>query len=492
MLALTALVLLFAGWGGWYLLRYHSVVQAAPKIIAVLPFSNEGAGTDYDYLRYAIANDLVTNLTYARFVSVRPFASTIKYTAQPSDPVAIGRELRASHVLEGGFLRDQQNLRVNLELVEVGQNQVVWRDEITVGPQELIALHDKLAASTSRGLFPAMKIADAATGEIPRPKNEEAFDLFLHAVTVSLDPEPNRVAIKKLEQSVSLDSQYAPAWGELGWRYYLDYHNGGDRGAKAKCLQAFRRQAELDPNEGGWITIRVEQGDLDGAYDEVARALQRRPDFSGAHFGMSYVLRYAGLLEEAGKECDAAFALDPVNGYRSCATTFILAGDYSHAQKYINLDKSSGTAALMRMHIALRMRNTSAALAEANTAAQLGYRNAEARFAQVCLSHPREAELGQAVAEMEADPVSSYDSELLYLNAGVLSLCGQADAALRQLRKAIQGNYCSYPAMDKDPLFDSVRQFAGFAELRQAAIQCQQSFLDHRKQVTATLQAAHP
>src|SRR5579872_3310170 len=45
--AMAAGVLLFASCA-WYLLHHHSVVQTAPKIIAVLPFSNEGAGTDFD------------------------------------------------------------------------------------------------------------------------------------------------------------------------------------------------------------------------------------------------------------------------------------------------------------------------------------------------------------------------------------------------------------------------------------------------------------
>ena len=101
------------------------------------------------------------------------------------------------------------------------------------------------------------------------------------------------------------------------------------------------------------------------------------------------------------------------------------------------------------------------------------------------LSHAPEAQLRTAAAELETDPRSSRDPELLYFNAGVLSYCGQTDAALRQLRKAIEGNYCSYPAMDQDPLFDSVRQDQKFSELRQAGIQCQQCFLSHREQVNA-------
>jgi hypothetical protein len=37
--------------------------------------------------------------------------------------------------------------------------------------------------------------------------------------------------------------------------------------------------------------------------------------------------------------------------------------------------------------------------------------------------------------------------------------------------------------MEKDPLFDPIRQRSQFGEMRQAAIQCQQNFLAHREQV---------
>jgi hypothetical protein len=93
---------------------------------------------------------------------------------------------------------------------------------------------------------------------------------------------------------------------------------------------------------------------------------------------------------------------------------------------------------------------------------------------------------------VEADAVSSHDPELMYQNADALAFCGQSDAALRQLRKAINGNYCSYPAIDNEPLFDSIRQRPEFVELRQAAIQCQQNFLAYRQQVDSTTQARKP
>jgi DNA-binding winged helix-turn-helix (wHTH) protein/TolB-like protein len=486
-------ILILASLVGWrYSLRNRPGPPATRKVIAVLPFSNEGAGPDFDYLRYAIANELVTDLAHARSVSVRPFASTSRFASQPGDPAAIGEQLRVTHVVAGGFLLDKKTLHINIELVDVARNQPVWRDDLTVPAQELIALHEKLVAYAAHGLLPAIHVLGAAPGEVPNPKNEQALDLFLHSLTISLDPQPNQSAIRNLEESVSLDSAYAPAWGELGWRYYIDFHYG-NRGEAvlAKSLEAYKRQSELDPDTPPvWTNIRVEQGDLKGAYDQAAKFLRRRPDLSIAHFGMSYVLRYAGLLDEAGKECDAALALDPgFNGFRSCAVPLILQGDYAHAQTYISLDEGFG--AIMRMRIALRTGNSAAVLAESNAAMQSGYGRTDDQltFLRVCLKHAPQAEISKAAAKFEADPVASRDPELLYQNAEDLGFCGQADATLRQLARAIKGNHCSYPAMENDPQFDLVRQRPEFAELRVAAAQCQQKFLTHRERVDISLAA---
>jgi DNA-binding winged helix-turn-helix (wHTH) protein/TolB-like protein len=484
---LAAMIILLLGLGWWYATRSRPSQPPARKVIAVLPFVNEGAGPDFDYLRYAIANDLVTDLTHTNSVSVRPFASTSRYASQPADPATVGAELRVTHVVAGGFLREDKSLRVHLELVDVAQNQAVWREEVTASPQDLVGLHNELAVRTAQGLLPAMHISNASAADVPVPRNERALELFLHSLSISYDPQPNLIGIKQLEESVSLDGDYAPAWAELSKRYSYDFHYGnGGNSAAEKMRTAYKRQAELDPN---WpsisAAIRLEEGDPYGAYDQAADFLRRHKDLAEGHFYMSYDLLYAGLLDEAGNECEAARALDPGNVVlRACAVPFILQGDYPHAQPYIRLEEHSGFGAMLRMTIALRTGNRATALAESDVASQGGFRFAG--LARVCLNHAPEAELRRAATELEVGP-AWHDGEMYYFNAAVLSYCGQSDAALRQLRTAIKENYCSSPASDKDPLFDPIRQRPEFAELRHAAVQCQQNFLAHRRQVDAAL-----
>jgi hypothetical protein len=77
----------------------------------------------------------------------------------------------------------------------------------------------------------------------------------------------------------------------------------------------------------------------------------------------------------------------------------------------------------------------------------------------------------------------SDDPEANYLAAANLAYCGRATMALSFLKKAIEGNYCSYPAMDSDPFFANVRAVPDFAGIRAAGMACQQKFLAARQRL---------
>jgi hypothetical protein len=64
--------------------------------------------------------------------------------------------------------------------------------------------------------------------------------------------------------------------------------------------------------------------------------------------------------------------------------------------------------------------------------------------------------------------------DFLHLDLGY---AGQADAALNLLRQAVADGYCSYPAIDSDPMLASVRPIAEFAQIRAMAKHCKEDFV---------------
>jgi hypothetical protein len=63
----------------------------------------------------------------------------------------------------------------------------------------------------------------------------------------------------------------------------------------------------IDPNllsaAGNLITNRVERGELEKAYQQARVLVRKRPQSAQVHFTLGYVLRYAGMLQEAAQEC---------------------------------------------------------------------------------------------------------------------------------------------------------------------------------------------
>ena len=481
-IAATVIAFLIAAFLLWPRPSAVRLAQAqTTPVIAVLPFQNEQENSDLDFLRFAIPEDIVTDLTYARSLSVRPFATTSKYGGKVVDPEKVGHDLKVTHLISGEFLRESSNLQITMELIDVATNRALWRKTIVVDRGDLLGLHKALEQSVHNELLSELKTPGSLVGDVPTPHNAHAFDIYLKSLSVPRDPAPNKQAIHGLEEAVALDPDYAPAWTELGWRYYIDGHyaDGGST-AMARSEQASRRAISLDPHgTANVITMKAERGDLKGGYQEARSLLERRPDASVAHYEMSYVLRYAGMLEEAGQECDRALRLDPGNFlFRSCATAFFLQGNYARAQDYIRLDEGSGFAARSKLNVALRQQQLQEASAVAAQAVTTGSPWAELISAR--LAGRSDSDLAVIGRKLQNVVTNSADPEDMYETATALSFAGQSTAASRMLRMSIEHHYCSYPVMTSDPLLESLRQRPEFADLKAAGMRCQQEFLTYR------------
>jgi serine/threonine protein kinase len=469
----------------WKSSRDHSKSSLPNQTtLAVLPFGNMGADKDVDFLRLALPDEIATTLSHVRSLSIRPFSETSKYLSPDTDFQKAGREMRVSSIVTGHFLKAGDQLQVTLEAIDVDTNQAVWRDTLTVAGQNMIAMREQVLSRIGSGLVPALRPAADTSQTGSQPKNEEAYDLFLRSTAVPHEPAPNKEAIRMLERAVGLDPTYAPAWDALGLRYYYDsqYAHGGED-AFDRSTAAHERATVLDPDlipaAVNLTENHVERGELEKAYTEATELVKRRPDNGLAHHSLAYVLHYAGLLKEAQHECDTALVLDPSNyEFRSCARSFFLDGNDERAMVYLALDRGSTYSKLNEADILLRQgkkTETLERIRELNDAFGL-------RLVEACLKGRPPTEIEPISKDFHNFAASIYDPELRYVAAQYEAVCGREQDAIGFLRKAVEGNFCSYPALDSDPLFASLRHTAQFQEIRSEAIGCQTKFLAYRSQ----------
>jgi tetratricopeptide (TPR) repeat protein len=208
-------------------------------------------------------------------------------------------------------MRQGEQLTVTLEAIDVSNDRLLWQANVTAGVNDLISLQNKLTTQVQQGLLPVLGGGGGELNTASRPKNPEAYDLYLHSLAISHDVAQNKDAIAVLEHVVGEDPSYAPAWDALGYRYYYDsYYGGGGEEIFQRSNRAYEKALALDPNRvdaaSSLIAHRVERGELGRAYAAATDLVRRRPQSADAHFALSYVLRYAGMQEQSTQECNTA------------------------------------------------------------------------------------------------------------------------------------------------------------------------------------------
>jgi eukaryotic-like serine/threonine-protein kinase len=475
--AVLALVLV-----GWFFKQRPAAVvgTAGQKTVAVLPLQNLGADKDLDFLRLALADEIATSLSYVGSLSIRPFATTSKYDSPTLDLQEAGHAMHVTDVVTGHFLKEGSQLQITLEAIDIEANRTLWRDTMTVAAPDMIALRGEITSKVRQGLVPALGAGTNSAEAATKPKNEEAYDLYLRSIAMPHDPQPNKEAMGMLERAVGLDPDYAPAWAYLGVRQRYDgsYADGG-KAMLARGDASLQRALSLDPNyafaEAWLVNDLVEAGQLPQAYQRAKALVARHPESSQAHFAVAYVLRYGGDIEGSTRECDAGLKVDPGDFMlRSCAAAYEQMGNDARAQNYLDLDAGSRWSISNSARVALRAGN----LAKAREFAQ----KTDDGLLLSCLNgdtatYKREAQKEFDFLQSDPDPEPKYVLATLYL------YCGQRDLAVQLLKESIAGHFCPYEGLRNDSFWAKLRGTAEFEAIVADAKKCRDDFMAERDKV---------
>src|SRR5215472_11729561 len=463
------------------------------QAIAILPLQNTSASNDLDFLRIGLADEIATTLSYVPALSIRPSAMSNRYVGPNVDVRKAAREMRVERIITGHFVIAGDKLEVTLEAINTSNNRVLWRDSVSAPVRDLTGMQRQIAARVEHGLVTALDANPDSIASSGVSHNPEAYELYLRALSEG-DPinsqrsfvSANDNAIGLLRRAVALDPGFASAWATLGHRYYyaVGYEEESENRSRAKA--ALRRALALDPSRidaaSDLINVESEEGELNQAYDDVAGLLQQRPNSGRVHLVRSFVLWYAGLLDEAAKECEDARSLDAgTSDLASCAYVFIGLRKYDRAREYLQLQSGSEYENGGEIEILLREGKHDEALQKLEPLPVVY----GGPLLQPCLQgHPLSAN-DPEVQKMRSVLMVDVDPFPKYALGAWDSLCGQSELAFHELRRAIEQNYCAYPQMETDPLLDRVRGMAEFTNIRSLGVTCQQRFLEHRRQANS-------
>ena len=285
--AVAALVLLLLAASGWYMFggRLTKPAQAAHLSVVVLPFANLSGDPSQDYFADGITENLTTDLSRlsGSFVIARNTAFT--YKGKSVDAKEIGKELGVHYVLEGSVQRDQNQVRVNAQLIDAETGGHLWAERFDKPLADLFSMQDEIVASLASQLGAELITNEARRAE--RTPAPDSMDLYFQGMAwLNKGRNPDDIARARgfFERALALDADNLDA--ALGM-------------AEADFLVAIGRS--VDDRTERFHSVEA----------KLNWVLSHSPNNARAHYLMGRVLAQTKRQAQAIEELNRALSLNP-------------------------------------------------------------------------------------------------------------------------------------------------------------------------------------
>lgn len=324
---LLALLLLSLATLGFYFHKQRNNSSFANiKTIAVLPiksFSDDGSDKE---LRLKITDAIITRLSSSSQFFVKPTNSVLAFTDSNENSLEIGKKLKVNAILEGRVHREENRLRITLQLISIDSGEQILAQQIDGEADKILTLQDRisetLVAQFNQNTLEQNNIhlAKNPTGSSEAYENYLQGRYFFNQRGVSyLD------SLKKagnfFERAIELDPNFVEASVGLADVINLqtdtgnrNFENYDENYEKARTLA--KKATELKPDLAeGYATLGFIQQRYDWNYDEAEKsfkkAIELKPNIINAYLWLSINYSNQGKADEALDYAKKAVEIEP-------------------------------------------------------------------------------------------------------------------------------------------------------------------------------------
>jgi DNA-binding winged helix-turn-helix (wHTH) protein/tetratricopeptide (TPR) repeat protein len=247
-----------------------SVRTAPPElptrvVVGVLPFDNLTGDAEREYLADGLMEELIVSLGQvdpAR-IAVLGRTSMMRQKGRGGSVADIGRQLNATHLIEGSIRIERGRIRVTAKLIRVLDQVAAWSASFDVEPASVLVFQRELSAVIADQV--RIRLTPERLDALGRrqTRDADAYDLYLRGRYFwnQLTPATNARAIDYFERAIALDPDYALAWAGIGYAVL-----GGSMNSDLAPAVLLSR-----------------------ARDAAARAVRADPALADAHAAVGYV-----------------------------------------------------------------------------------------------------------------------------------------------------------------------------------------------------------
>lgn len=314
-------------------------LSRAINSLAILPFVNESADPNAEYLSDGITESIINNLSQLPKLKVLARSSVFRYKGQHIDTLEAGQRLNVRAVVTGRVRQSGQSLMIAADLTDVGSETHLWGAHYTRKMADIFSIQEEIAREICDKL--RIKLSGKEKTRLARRSTEKsnAYEFYLKGryfwnkrTSAGLEK-----ALHFFNQAIESDPCYAPAYVGLADCYQMlnTYEVLSPHESVPKARAAAETALEIDP---GLAEAHASLGHVSMMYDwdwaaaeeQFKQAIELKPNYATAHLWYGTLFRTEGRFDAAIEETRRALELDPL----SLPTQTNLAHHLYYARRY--------------------------------------------------------------------------------------------------------------------------------------------------------------
>jgi TolB-like protein/class 3 adenylate cyclase len=187
-------------------------------VIAVLPFSNFSGEASQQYFTDGMTEDLITELSRFRMVSVIARNSSFVYRDKAADVRRVGQDLNAQFVVEGSVRQLDQSMRITVQLVHAETRRHIWAEHYDAQMDNLFSVQDDVTRRIVATLIPRIESDELEKSRRHPTGHMRAYDCYLRGMAeyhAARDGAGIERARRHFEEAIRMDPDFARAYVQL-------------------------------------------------------------------------------------------------------------------------------------------------------------------------------------------------------------------------------------------------------------------------------------
>lgn len=224
--------------------------------LAVLPFEDMSPEKDQGHFADGVSEEIINALAQNSELRIAGRTSSFSFKGSSVTIGEIGKQLGATHILEGSVRKHGNTLRITVQLIEASGDIHLWSRTYDGTLENIFEFQEQIAREVGSEVLTAIGVSGAVAPRSDRPPltdDYKAYEYFIRgrALTEQYDGINSLPkAIDLLEQAVAFDSNFPDAWAYLARAnfYMLEHLVVPDwRQHLAAGRLALRRAIQLEP-----------------------------------------------------------------------------------------------------------------------------------------------------------------------------------------------------------------------------------------------------